>query len=186
MCLTLCLSTILVSSIHRNTSLNPPVQIWGSMKFWVRSLALCCLLRCIWCYPVFLVWNSACSPRTLECMRVWYLATHRGNYTQVVFALADDNEGMVLMTEPQIPVNLKSALAGLALYLVKDGCQNGRQAQSMTNSSLALPTWMLHGHQMAPIQLNSVTMSVKKLLVRHTKSIFGPILRRRDFRMITL
>ena len=28
--------------------------------------------------------------------------------------MADDNDSMVLVTEPQIPVNLKSALAGLA------------------------------------------------------------------------
>ena len=32
-----------------------------------------------------------------------------------MFALADDNGSIVLVTEPQIPVNLKSALAGLAL-----------------------------------------------------------------------
>ena len=32
-----------------------------------------------------------------------------------VFALADDNDSIALMTEPKIPVNLKSALAGLAL-----------------------------------------------------------------------
>ena len=47
-------------------------------------------------------------------MRVWYLATHHGNYTQGVFVLADDNGSIVLVTEPQIPVNLKSALVGLA------------------------------------------------------------------------
>ena len=67
--------------IHRNTLLNPPAQIWGSMKFGVRSLALCCLLRCIWCYAVLSVWNSACSPRTLEWVRSLYLATHHVNYT---------------------------------------------------------------------------------------------------------
>ena len=32
-----------------------------------------------------------------------------------VFVLADDNDSIVLVTEAQIPVNLKSALAGLAL-----------------------------------------------------------------------
>ena len=35
------------------------------------------------------------------------------------------------------------------------GCQNSRQAQSVANSSLALPAWMLQGRQMAPIQLDS-------------------------------
>ena len=35
--------------------------------------------------------------------------------THEVFALMDDNESIVLVTEPQIPVNLKSALLGLAL-----------------------------------------------------------------------
>ena len=114
-CQALCWLTILASSLHRNTSLNPPAQIWGSMKFGVRSLELCCLLRCIWCYPVFSVWTSACSPRTMECMRVWYLATHHVNYTRGVFALADDNDSIVLLTKPQIPMNLKSELAGLAL-----------------------------------------------------------------------
>ena len=49
----LCLSTILASSLHQNSSLNPLVQIWGSMKCGVRSLAICCLLQWIWCYPVF-------------------------------------------------------------------------------------------------------------------------------------
>ena len=36
--------------------------------------------------------------------------THEG-----CFALVDDNASIVKVTEPQIPVNLKSALAGLAL-----------------------------------------------------------------------
>ena len=40
-CQDLCLSTILASSFHRNTSLNPPARIWGSIKFEVPSLALC-------------------------------------------------------------------------------------------------------------------------------------------------
>ena len=53
------------------------------------------------------------------------------------------------------------------------------------NSSLALPAWMLQGHQMAPIQLDSITMLLKKLLVGHTRSISGPILRGRDFRLAT-
>ena len=52
---------------------------------------------------------------TLECMTVWYLATHHGDYTGVVFALVDDNDSIVPVTEPQIPVNLKSAQMGLAL-----------------------------------------------------------------------
>ena len=52
---------------------------------------------------------------TLECMRVWYLATLHVNYTGVVFVLVDDNDNIVPVTEPQIPVNLKSALVDLAL-----------------------------------------------------------------------
>ena len=32
-----------------------------------------------------------------------------------MFTLVDDNDSIVLVTEPQIPVNLKSALVGLAL-----------------------------------------------------------------------
>ena len=98
-CQALCVSTILASDLDQNTSLNPPAHIWGSIKFGVRSLslALYCLLRSIWHYPVFSLWNGACSPRTL---RVWYLATHHGNYTRGVFALVDDNDSIVLVTEP--------------------------------------------------------------------------------------
>ena len=83
-----------------------------SMKFGVRSLSLCSLLPWILYYTAFSLWNSACSPRTLESMRAWYLATHHGNYTRGVFALVDNNDSIVLMTEPRIPVTLKSALAG--------------------------------------------------------------------------
>ena len=53
----------------------------------------------------------------MESVGVWYLATHHGNYTRGVFALVDDNDSIVLVTEPQIPVNLNSALEGLALHL---------------------------------------------------------------------
>ena len=105
----------LASKFHWNTSLHPPAQNWGSMKFEVPSLALCCHLRWIWCYRVFSLWNSARSPRTLECMRVWHLATYHRSNTRWVLALVDDNDSIVLVTEPKIPVNLKSALAGLAL-----------------------------------------------------------------------
>ena len=43
------------------------------------------------------------------------MAKHHGNYIRVVLVLADDNDSIVLATEPQIPMNLKSALVGLAL-----------------------------------------------------------------------
>ena len=90
------------------------------MKLEVPSLALCCLLRWIRRYPVFSLWNNACSPRTLGCMRVWYLATHHGNYTRWVFALVDDNDSIVLVTEPPILLYLKYALVGLAIRLSLD------------------------------------------------------------------
>ena len=150
------------------------------MKFGVRPLALCCLLRRIWCYPVFSAWNSACSPRTLECMRVWYLATHHGNYTRGGVCIGrwqwqhSASDRTPNSSEPQIFTSGFSA-----------GCQNSRQAQSVANSSFALPAWMLHGRQMAPIQLESITMLIKKLLVGHTRSISGPILRGRDFILTT-
>ena len=79
------------------------------------SPALCCLQRYMWCYPVFSMRNSACSPRTLECIRIWYLATHHGNYTWRIIALADDNDSILLVIEAQISLNLKSALTDLAL-----------------------------------------------------------------------
>ena len=148
------------------------------MKFGVRSLELCCLLRCIWCYPAFSVWNSACSPRTMMCMRVWYLAIHHGNFTRGVFALADDQSPN--SSEPQICTGEFST----AIWLRLDA-KTVDKAESVANSSLALPAWMLQGRQMAPIQLDSITMLVKKLLVGHTRSITGPLLRGRDFRLIT-
>ena len=43
------------------------------------------------------------------------MATHHENYTRGVFSLVDDNDSKVLVTKPRIPVNLKSALVGLAL-----------------------------------------------------------------------
>ena len=60
-------------------------------------------------------------------------------------------------------------------------CQNSRQAQSLANSSFDLPLRTLQGRQMAPIQLDSITMLGKKLLVGHTRLISSPILRGRDF-----
>ena len=117
MCQALCLSTILASSLHQNSSLNPLVHIWGSMKCGVRSLAICCLLQWIWCYPVFSLWNSACSQVTLECMRVWYLATHHGNDTGVVFVLVDDNDKIVQVAEPQIPANPKICINGFSTVM---------------------------------------------------------------------
>ena len=41
-CHILCLSIILATSLNHITVLNPPVQIWGSLEFWVWSLAQCC------------------------------------------------------------------------------------------------------------------------------------------------
>ena len=61
--------------------------------------------------------------------------------------------------------------------------KNCRQARSMAHSSLAPPPRILQRRQMAPIQLDSITMSVNKLLDGHTKSISGPILRGRDYRL---
>ena len=48
-------------------------------------------------------------------MRVWNFATYNGNYPGGVFALVDDNDSIALVTEAQIQVNLKYALAALAL-----------------------------------------------------------------------
>ena len=66
---------------------------------------------------------------------------------------------------------------------MKAGCQNSRQARSMAHSSLAPPLRILQGRQMALIQLDSITMLVNKLLVGHTRSVSGPILRGRDSRL---
>ena len=85
--------------------------------------------------------------------------------------------------EPQISLNLKSVLVGLAVHFGETGCQNSQQAQSLAHSSLAPHLRMLQGRQMAPIHLDSITVLVKKLLVGHTRSISGPILRGRYFRL---
>ena len=90
-------------------------------------------------------------------------------------------DSIVLVIEPQISLNLKSVPVGLTMYLVKAGCQNSRQSQSVAHRSLAPLLQMLQGHLMAPIQLYSITMFVKKLLVGHTRSISGSILRGGDF-----
>ena len=102
-----------LTKLHRQTHRH---RFWGSMKFEVQSLALCYLLRWIWCYPVFSLWNSACSQGTLGCMRVWYLATHHGHYTRGLLAgIGGWQWQHSASDEPQITANLKSALAGLAL-----------------------------------------------------------------------
>ena len=49
-------------------------------------------------------------------MRVGFIATHCGNNTRGVFLFEDDKDSIVVVTEPQIPVNLKSVLAGLVIY----------------------------------------------------------------------
>ena len=49
-------------------------------------------------------------------MRVGFIATHCGNNTRGVFLFEDDKDSVVLVTEPQIPVNLKYVLASLAIY----------------------------------------------------------------------
>ena len=49
-------------------------------------------------------------------MRVGFIATHCGNNTRGVFLFEDDKDNIVLVTEPQIQVNLKSVIAGLAIH----------------------------------------------------------------------
>ena len=120
---------------------------------------------------------------TLECMRVWYLATH-GHYTRVFYIGGcqwqhSASDRTPNSSKPQI------CTGGFSTNLVKARRQNSRQAQSVANSNLALPAWMLHGRQMAPIQLDSLKMSVKKLLVGQTRSISYPIIRGRDLRLTT-
>ena len=66
---------------------------------------------------------------------------------------------------------------------MKTGCQISLQAQSLAHSSLALPLRILQGRLMAPIQFDSISMLVEKLLVGHTRSISGQILRGKDFRL---
>ena len=53
---------------------------------------------------------------TLACMKVGFIATHRGNNTRGVFLFEDDKDSKALVTEIQISVNLKSVLVGLAIY----------------------------------------------------------------------
>ena len=46
----------------------------------------------------------------------WIYSNTRNN-TRGVFLFEDDKDSIVAVTEPQIPVNLKSVLVGLAIYL---------------------------------------------------------------------
>ena len=55
-----CLSTILASSLNQITGLNPPVQIWGSLEFWVRSLVLCCHCHLLMQTPLICVISMVC------------------------------------------------------------------------------------------------------------------------------
>ena len=76
-------------------------------------------------------------------MGVGFIATYCGNNTRGVFLFEDDKDSIVLVTEPQIPVNLKSVLVGLVIYFGWGWILNSRQAQSLADSSLDLPDWML-------------------------------------------
>ena len=51
--------------------------------------------------------------------------------------------------------------------LVKAECQNSQQAQNLAQRSFAMPALMLQGRLMAPVQLYSITMLVKKLQDDH-------------------
>ena len=155
------------------------------MKFGVPSLALCCLLRWFWCCPVFSLWNIACSLMTFECMRVWYLVTHHGNYTRGVciggwqwqHSASDQtpNSG-----EPQICTGGFSTVIwlrpGAEIVDKHKACQ--------TAAYLCLPEC----YRVVKWCPSSSTLSwclVKELLVGHTRSISDPILRWRDFRLTT-
>ena len=71
---------------------------------------------------------------------------------------------ITLLTEPQIPVHLKSVPVFLAMCLVKNVRQKIRHAQSLAHSRLAPPPWMPQGRVMLRIQFDFVTMLVKRLL----------------------
>ena len=163
--------------------LNPPVQIWGSLEFGVWSLALCYL-----CYPPMQTPLVCNFHGVLPNIKLSYTQMSSENTHYSAVRIQDSTrfiveDSVVPVMEPQISLNLKSVPVGLAMYFGETGCQNSRQAQSLTHSSLAPPPRMLQDHQMAPTHLDSITMLVKKLLVGHTRSISGPILRGRDFRL---
>ena len=63
----------------------------------ILTVEKCMFSKDIWVYESLIFGNPP-----------WKLHTR-------VFSLVDDNDSIVLLTEPQIPVNLKSALAGSAL-----------------------------------------------------------------------
>ena len=91
---------------------------------------------------------------------------------------------ITLLTEPQIPVQLKSVPMCLAMCFGEE-CQPKQSTCTKPGTRLALPLWMPQGRIMARIQFDFVTMSVKKLLVGQTRSISSPILGWRDFRLTT-
>ena len=51
-------------------------------------------------------------------MRVGSIATYCRNNTLGVFLFENDKDSIVLVTEPHIPVSLKSVMAGLAIYFM--------------------------------------------------------------------
>ena len=114
-------------------------------------------------------------------MRVGFIATICRNITRGVFLFEDNEDSIVLVTNPKLHWASNLCWWVQRFILVKAGCLNSRQAQIPSDSSLALPDWMLQGRLMARIQFDVITILVKKLLFGHTRSISSPILRWGNF-----
>ena len=159
------------------------MQIWASLEFVVWSLALCC--HCHLPMQTPLVCNF---PGVFPNIKLSYTPMSSKNTHYSTLRIQDSTrcivkDSLVLVIEPEISLNLKSVSVGLTMYFGEGWVPNSRQAQSLAHSSWAPPLRILQGRLMAPIQLDSIKMLVKKLLVGHTRSISGPIFRRRDFRL---
>ena len=100
----------LVSSLNHITVPNPRVQIWGSLEFGVRPIALYCH-----CNPPMQ------APQVLPNIKLSYTPMSSENTHHSTVTIQDNTrfivgDSIVLVIEPQISLNLKSVPVGLAMY----------------------------------------------------------------------
>ena len=142
------------------------MQIWGSLELGVRLQALCCH-----CYPPMQTTLVCTFHGVLPNIKLSHtpMSSEKTHYSTVIiqgstrFIVGDS---IVLVIEPSNFDEPQICAGGFNdVFWWRLDAKNSRQAQSLAHSSLAPLLWMLQGRLMAPIQLDSITMLVEKLLV---------------------
>ena len=118
-CQTLCLSTILAFSLNQIMVLYQPVQIWGSLEFGVRSLALCCHCHSPMQTPLECNFHGV-----LPNIKLLYTPMSSENTHYSTVRIQDSTrfiveDSVVLLMGPQVLLNLKSVPVGLVMYFGK-------------------------------------------------------------------